>query len=311
MTREPTTQIDRHLLFDSALLRVGHVVARPSSPDCGDIERHSVNVVVLPLAGVFAKHEGPRRHQIATSNHAIFISADDPYRVSFPGSIGDSCLTLQFSGATLARVAPHVMARDGFDSSAYATRALLAPSVMLARSLLFRRLTRGDVDPLEAEELSIGLLACALRAARKSASASPSVRRARVPRNAGRRLRHVECVKEAISTCPERKWTLDDLASLACVSPFHLAHTFRDEVGASVYHYVLRSRLAKALGAVLDSDADLTAVALEAGFASHSHFTARFRELFGRTPAELRRGAGPNEILELRKIVTARPAASA
>jgi AraC family transcriptional regulator len=73
----------------------------------------------------------------------------------------------------------------------------------------------------------------------------------------------------------------------------------------------VRSRLAKALGIVLESDTDLTTVALETGFASHSHFTARFRGLFGLTPTDLRRRAGPREVSELRKIVTAGPTATA
>jgi AraC-like DNA-binding protein len=46
--------------------------------------------------------------------------------------------------------------------------------------------------------------------------------------------------------------------------------------------------------------------ALDAGFTSHSHFTARFRGSFGCTPAALRRTARTAEIAELRKIVTAR-----
>jgi len=307
MNHETATQIVRRTLFDSALLRVGHVVVRPASAQCGEIERQSVNVLALPIAGVFAKHEGPRRHVIATPNHAVFIPANSAYRLSFPACIGDQSLTLQFSSAALARVLPQAMSRDGFDCSAYETRALLAPSVMLARSLLFRRLARGEVDPLEAEELSVGLLVCALSAARKGATG----RNRRVPRASGRRWRHVERVKEAVSTSPERKWTLDELAELACVSPFHLAHVFRAEVGASVYRYVLRARLARALGAVLESDTDLTAVALETGFASHSHFTARFRELFGLTPTDLRRGTGRAEVIRLRKIVTAQITATA
>ena len=61
-----------------------------------------------------------------------------------------------------------------------------------------------------------------------------------------------------------------------------------------------------ALDAVLDGGDDLTAIALDAGFASHSHFTARFRSFFGCTPAALRRVAGAAQLAELRKIVTAR-----
>jgi AraC family transcriptional regulator len=307
MTDDTDTQIVRSTLFDGKLLGVGHVVARPSSSVCGDIERQSLNILVLPIAGVFAKHDGPRRHVIATPNHAVFISAGNPYRISFPARIGDECLTLRLSSADLARVMPEAMSRDGFDSSAFASHTLLSPADMLTRSLLWRQFSRGEGDPLEVEELGIGLLVSTLRAARKARAG----RRRAAPSNAGRRLRHVERIKEAISICPERKWTLGDLADLACVSPCHLAHVFREEVGTSVYHYVLRSRLAKALDTVLDSDIDLTAVALDGGFASHSHFTARFRALFGLTPNELRRGARSRKAIEMRKIVTAHPAPTA
>ena len=77
MTDDTDTQIVRSTLFDGKLLGVGNVVARPSSSVCGDIERQSLNILVLPIAGVFAKHDGSRRHVIATSNHAVFISAGE------------------------------------------------------------------------------------------------------------------------------------------------------------------------------------------------------------------------------------------
>lgn len=299
--------IVRRTLFDSELLRVGHVVARPSSSECGEVERQVLNILVLPLAGVFAKHDGPRRHVIATPNHAVFIAAGSPYRISYPAGIGDQCLTLWFSSAALARVLPQAMSRDGFDSSAFASHALLPPAAMLARNLLWRQFVRGEWDPLEVEELGIGLFASALHAACKDRDGRS---RSRPHGRSDRRLRQVECVKEAISLHPERKWTIGRLADLAYVSPYHLAHIFRAEVGLSVYRYVLRSRLAKALDAVLDDDTDLTAIAFETGFSSHSHFTARFRALFGLTPIELRRGASPGKIAELRRILTAVPLAA-
>ena len=96
------------------------------------------------------------------------------------------------------------------------------------------------------------------------------------------------------------------LAKVANLSPFHLCHVFRDSVGTSIYDYVLHERLAQTLDAVLDCGDDLTAIALDAGFASHSHFTARFRSFFGCTPGALRRIATAAQIAELRKIVTAR-----
>jgi AraC-like DNA-binding protein len=122
-----------------------------------------------------------------------------------------------------------------------------------------------------------------------------------------RRIRVLERVKEAVASAPSAKWTVAKLADVANLSPFHLCHVFREMVGISIYDYVLRERLARTLDAVLDCDDDLTSIALDAGFASHSHFTARFRSFFGYTPAALRRIATAAHVAELRKIVTARP----
>jgi AraC-like DNA-binding protein len=76
--------------------------------------------------------------------------------------------------------------------------------------------------------------------------------------------------------------------------------------GTSIYDYVLHERLARTLDAVLEGGDDLTSIALDAGFASHSHLTARFRSFFGCTPAALRRIATVGRVAELRKIMTAR-----
>ena len=199
------------------------------------------------------------------------------------------------------------MAGDGFDEARFAGHALLPPELMLARSRLWQDLASGEVDALEAEERGIGLLEDALRAARVQPAAS---RRSR-PAGPGGRARRVARTVEAVCAQPQRKWTLGELAGLASLSPGHLAHVFRAEMGISVYSFVVRSRLVGALDAVLDSDAGLTEIAMDAGFASHSHFTAKFRAFFGRTPQELRRGVRSAEVRELRRIVAAPELAAA
>jgi transcriptional regulator GlxA family with amidase domain len=61
-----------------------------------------------------------------------------------------------------------------------------------------------------------------------------------------------------------------------------------------------------ALESLLATDASLTAIAFETGFASHSHFTARFHAFFGLTPIAFRRNAIAKHAAEMREIVTAR-----
>ncbi len=80
---------------------------------------------------------------------------------------------------------------------------------------------------------------------------------------------------------PAGAWSIARLGSIANLSAFHLCHVFHELVGTSIYDYVVRERLAQALNAVLDGGDDITTIALDAGFASHSHFTARFRRFFG------------------------------
>jgi AraC family transcriptional regulator len=303
---EPTPSFVRRTLFVGEWLQVGHIAVRPESSECGAVETSDLNVLALPLAGLFAKHDGPRRHAVATPNHALLISAGKPYRLSFPGCIGDRCLALRLTSDALAYVLPEAMEGGGFNETRFAHHALLPPNLMLARSRLWQDLANGDFDALEAEERVIFLLVSTLRAAREQ-----SAIRSHRPGGPWRRTRRIVRTVEAVCAEPQRKWTLGELARLASLSPGHLAHVFRAEMGISVYNFVVRSRLALALDAVLDTDVGLTGIAIDAGFASHSHFTAKFRATFGRTPQELRRGVRSADVRELRRIVAAPELAAA
>ena len=304
MSSEPAplrqNQVENRTLHDGPLLQIGHITVHPASSDPGPIESAERHVLALPLAGVFAKHDGPRRHVLATPGHALFIAAGQPYRLSFPGCLGDRCLALRLTSEGLERALPPAQAGEDFDASAMAPHAPLPGAVLLARSRLLARLRQGDADPLDVEEQGLGLLAACVSAARHRPT-----RRGKAGPDSLRRVRHVRRTQEAVWTQPARPWSLADLAAQACVSPGHLAHAFRAETGGTVYGYVVRSRLARALDAVLDSDADLTSIALDTGFSSHSHFTARFRAYFGVTPFGLRRIASGAQARELRRNVTA------
>lgn len=284
--------IVRKTLFDSKTMQISLVEARPVSDACGDVEQQSLNAIVLPIGGVFSKHDAPGQHVIGTPSHAVFFAANMPYRIGFPGGIGDRAITLRF----VEELAPERLARGG---EVMKSQGLLPASAMMLRNLLWTRLKRAEADDFEAEALGLDLLDVSLKSV---SSGNPALR----PATQARRARALERVKEAVALAPSRRWNVAMLAEIANLSPFHLCHVFRDTVGTSIYDYVLHERLAHTLDAVLDCGDDLTAIALDAGFASHSHFTARFRSFFGCTPAALRRVATAARIAELRKIVTAR-----
>jgi AraC-like DNA-binding protein len=87
-----------------------------------------------------------------------------------------------------------------------------------------------------------------------------------------------------------RRWTLADIAKEVGGSPVYLTQVFQQVEGLPLYRYQLRLRLARALTLLAQCD-DLTALGLDLGFSSHSHFSAAFREAYGRTPSEFRQSA--------------------
>jgi AraC-like DNA-binding protein len=286
-------QISRRLLYGNAWLQIGLFEARPTSDGCGEVERQDLNTIVLPLSGVFSKHDRPGHHVVGTPSHAVFFAPDAPYRIGFPGAIGDRGISLRFG----AELAPAQLDRNGW-RDALAPHGLLPANAILLRNLLWRQLRDRTADALDIEARALDLLRLSLQSVR------PDDTRVRLSTRI-RRLRAVERVKEAVAQAPAEAWDVARLAGIAHMSPFHLAHTFRQFVGTSLYDYVLRERLAQALDAVLERSADLTTIALDAGFASHSHFTARFRRFFGATPDQVRRTLAAGRAAEMRRIVTA------
>ena len=290
-------EINRRTLFASEALQIGLFEARPVTDACGDVERQGANVIVLPFSGIFSKHDAPGRHVIGTPSHSVFIAANTPYRLGYPGAVGDRALILRFGDA----LAPEYLDAPG---GTMVSNGLLSADAMMLRNLLWTRLGKSEADAFEIEARGIDLVSMSL-GAMCTASARP--RRAAL----ARWMRALERVKEAVALAPANKWTVDKLARIASLSPFHLCRVFRQMAGTSIYDYVLRERLAYTLDAVLGGDDDLTAIALDAGFASHSHFTARFHGFFGCTPAALRRRVKAETVAELRKIMTARRSARA
>lgn len=80
-----------------------------------------------------------------------------------------------------------------------------------------------------------------------------------------------------------KSMTIDELADVACISPFHFSRKFKRLTGYAPHQYVLHRRILRAR-ALIASGLSLAAVALGSGFASQSHMTRHFKALVGLTP---------------------------
>ena len=77
---------------------------------------------------------------------------------------------------------------------------------------------------------------------------------------------------------------LEDVAKVACFSPFHFHRIFRATVGETLHDFVNRARLDRAVYLMSHTDRALTDIALSCGFSSSSDFSRRFRRRFGASP---------------------------
>ncbi|MEO8035156.1 MAG: AraC family transcriptional regulator [Acidobacteriota bacterium] len=102
----------------------------------------------------------------------------------------------------------------------------------------------------------------------------------------------VEEVRRILAADCSCGWSLNALAREVASSPFHLCRNFRAVTGHTVtaYRHLLRGRAA--LERLRDPRTDITMLALDLGYSSHSHFTARFRRMFGVAPSTVRTGRG-------------------
>jgi AraC family transcriptional regulator len=91
--------------------------------------------------------------------------------------------------------------------------------------------------------------------------------------------------------------SLQSIAHAAHSSPFHLARAFKSRYGITLFAQRERLRIVAAMQALASRSGvdcntrreDMTALALELGYASHSHFSAAFKRATGYTPSSLRR----------------------
>lgn len=77
---------------------------------------------------------------------------------------------------------------------------------------------------------------------------------------------------------------LEGIAAQSGVSPRQLQRLFRRHLGMTPTQYFLKARLQRARHLLQYSTLNVTEIAIATGFASISHFTRRYTELYGRTP---------------------------
>jgi len=262
-------------LLQSATVSAHDVHCRGECRHRSAEECASATQLVFPYRGLFLRHVGSTQ-SVADANHVLFFNAGQGYQVSHPATGGDACLSLSISQPLLRELAPAELLQRRDIPVFHGQSLRIDERAQVLVALLRHSLHNGAIEPLEAESLALTLVCRSL-----------GPRTTRAPGATHARQRLVDRAKLLLASDLTRRWTLAEIAAEVGGSPVYLTQAFQQVEGLPLYRYHLRLRLARALDLVADCE-DVAALALDLGFSSHSHFSAAFRQAYGRTPSEFR-----------------------
>lgn len=241
----------------------------------GDEETSSRTHLVFPYRGTYVRHVGEDA-AVADASQVLLFNVGERYRISHPHAGSDASLVLQLDEAMLRELAPPALLQEGDALRFRMQRLGIDPRAQVLVAMLRHALREGTAEALEGESLALVLASRAL-----------GPRTAHIAGASTARQRLVERTKVVLAGDLARRWTLAEVAAEVGVSPVYLTQSFKQVEGVPLYRYHVRLRLARALDLLAGHD-DLSALALDLGFSSHSHFAAAFQQAYRRTPSEFR-----------------------
>ena len=263
------------------MLILGEFRCRPDDPlwasanTIGDLPH-----VVWPLTAVEIIRSGTGR-VCADSNSVLLYDAGAEYRRRRVSPIGDRSVFValhpQLLDQLTGRSLPQRPGQFPVDHVPLAAIGWLGMQIALCAARACR-------DAMRCEELALDALGAVVAALPNRRTSRPET---------GRLVRErVEDTRRMLSDALTEQVAVTDIAGRLEVSPYHLARQFRTRTGTSMHRYRRELRARAAVHTLLDRPRrDLSTIAAEHGFASHSHLTATCRQIFGHTPSQLRDAA--------------------
>jgi AraC-like DNA-binding protein len=243
----------------------------PSDHSCE--ERHALTSVSLVLSGTFV-YRSKHGTSLLSPGSLLLGAAGDVYECSHRHGEGDRCLSFQFEPCFLEDLARDVGAVSFGRNSLPPLRDFSGIDVRAVASM--------DSESILGE-IAYELAGAALRLS-QDGRVMPLRTDARHHRRISNVLRHLE----GESTKPH---SITELASVACLSPYHFLRTFKEVTGTTPHRWLLRARLRDAARRLATGCEQVTQVALDAGFEDLSNFVRSFRAEFGMSPRAYRAAA--------------------
>jgi AraC-like DNA-binding protein len=275
-------------LFSSPLVQVQDVCCAAGRSGLSDTRSDAVAHVCMVRRGCFHYHLGPRTY-FADSSRVLIHDDGVEYRTSHPCDGGDDCTVIVLTPELMAEAFGRRRRHEEIEFE-------MAPAGQVSHLAAYALLRHPLTERLAGEEAAIGLVQAI--AGGRSQKVDPGSADSE-------RLRIVRRVKGLLNDRLDENLSLSALARDAGCSPYHLMHQFRGHTGQTIRGYRARLRVAAALDLMVQGAWDLTDLALQCGFASHSHMSETFRAVLGMTPSELRLQLTGEALQQKRRFVQA------
>jgi AraC family transcriptional regulator len=243
------------------------------------VSYHCLVWISRPPEKLNVRYEGVKRDMPPAAGSIAVVPAGSSQLVRWQGSKDDLLIYLEPS--LVARVAAESF---GFDSSRTVLPPLYGLNVPELRSAMLAvdaELRAGGVGgSLLVESLANVLAVHLIRhitGPRRELASADGV----LPRHKLRRV--VEYIMENLGGSP----TLEQIAAVAYLSPYHFARQFKAATGLPPHQYVITRRVERAQHLLrTDGRLGLAEVAFRSGFANQSHFCFQFKRIVGVTPRQ-------------------------
>ncbi|MEW6737533.1 MAG: AraC family transcriptional regulator [Acidobacteriota bacterium] len=239
-------------------------------------EKNNYISIAVVVAGSF-KYRSARGSTVLSPGSLLLGSANENFECSHKYNMGDHCISFNYAPIFFQQLAADSISKDAslnFPVHRLPEIPSLIPLTTEAKAgLCFP----GSVD---FEKLALEL-ASAVLVTLVGISLSPEMPKIRDERRISAALRFMELnFMQSIS--------IEELARLVELSPFHFLRTFKQVVGVTPHQFLLRRRLHEAALQLRTTSKTVLDIALSVGFGDLSNFNHTFHTTFGITPTKYR-----------------------
>jgi AraC family transcriptional regulator len=242
---------------------------------------HVLGLIVRPPEKMELRYEGVKRDMPPPAGSISVVPAGSSVQSTWQGR--RDWLFIYLEPSLVTRVAAESFEMDPSRTVVPPLDGLNVPELRSAMLAVDAELRAGGVGgPLMAESLA-NVLAVHLIRHTTGARRLPASADGVLPR------RKLRTVIEYIMENLEDSTTLDQMAAVVHLSPYHFARQFKAATGLPPHQYVLTRRVERAQHLLrADGELGLAEVALRVGFTDQSRFSLHFKRIVGVTPRQFR-----------------------